>query len=75
MQPGDAHSRAHRKASRVGAVFRHYAHHLVARNEGRFARRQLAFDHVQVGAANAASMDPDQDLVAAGHRWGKVGQL
>jgi hypothetical protein len=38
------------------------AHHLMARNQGRFARCKLAFDHVQIGAADAACMYAHQHL-------------
>ena len=37
--------------------------------------RQLAIDHVEVGAAYAASTDPDPDLPRAGFRIGELGPL
>src|SRR5205814_4099380 len=42
------------------------ADYLVPRNDGRFLRRQLTLDHVQVGPANPTCVDADQDLVCSG---------
>ena len=41
-------------------------HDLMARDHGRFTRRQLALDDVQVGAADTAGGDADEHLIALG---------
>ena len=41
---------------------------LVPRHQRQLGRRQLAVDDVQVGAADAASRDPDQHLARARQR-------
>jgi hypothetical protein len=41
-------------------------------DEGELRIRQLTADHVQVGAADAARLDPDEDLLPPGLRLGEV---
>lgn len=48
---------------------------LVARNDRQRRRRQLAIDHVQVGAAHAAGQHLDAQLAGAGLRLGNVTQV
>jgi len=69
MEPGHADARADFEAMRVDAVLFHHADHLMARNHRRFEHRQFAFDHVQIGAADAAGVDLDQHF--AGPRLGR----
>ena len=71
-QPGDAHARARLETRCVGAVLFHDAHHLVAGHDGRFAGRQFALDHVEVGAAYAAGTDPHQHLAGGRLRFGQI---
>jgi hypothetical protein len=41
-------------------------------DEGKLRLRQLTVDHVQVRAADAARLNPDEDLLPPGLRLGKV---
>ena len=58
MQPGNSHARARRVTRGRGAAALDRAYHLVPRNYRTLARRQFAFDHVQIGAAHATRMHP-----------------
>src|SRR3546814_12117233 len=46
---------------------------LVARYQGQFRLRQLAVDHMQIGAADPAGGDLDQNLLRVRPRLGQVG--
>jgi hypothetical protein len=61
--PGDPHAGAHRQLR--GGAARDFSHDLMARDERLTQRRQLSFDDVQVGAADAAGADPQQNFIAA----------
>src|SRR5258708_3608284 len=54
IQPGNADARAKRVSSGAGAALLDCADSLMARRNRGPARRQLAFDDVQVGTANSA---------------------
>src|SRR5207342_3342072 len=55
------------RAARPGRPGRHHlADDLVARGDTGCTRRQVTFGQVQVGAADAAGPDPDQQLTGAG---------
>ena len=64
-EPGHADARPGREidaiADRLDA-----ADDLVAGNDRQLRIRQFAVDHVQVGAADAAGLDPHADLAAPG---------
>ena len=49
------------------------AHDLVARHERQLGLGQLAVDDVQVGPADAAGLDGDEDLARGRLRVGQVG--
>ena len=61
-QPRDADPLALGEALDSFAQCRHDADRLVPRDDGIAHRRQIAVDHMQVGAADPAGMDPDQHL-------------
>ena len=70
-EPGDADARAgleaHAIAGRLDA-----ADNLMSRHDGQLRVGQLAIDHVQIGATDAAGFDPNANL-ARSRRW--VGPL
>ena len=65
--PGHTDVRAKRQLGR-GTVFNN-SYDLVAGDEGLLARRQFAFNDVQVRAADAASTDAKKDLTGSGRRF------
>jgi hypothetical protein len=67
-QPGDPHALADREPRAARAERLDGAHHLVAGHERQPARRQVALDDVQIGAAHAAGRDPHAHLAGAGPR-------
>ena len=69
-QPRNADARAGGKAGRARTVFRHAADDFVPRNERRFRRGQFAVDHVEIGPADGAGADPQQDLAFARRGYG-----
>ncbi len=75
MQPGNSNARAKREASSAGTELLDHADDLVPWNDGRLARRQFAFDDVQVGAANAAEAHADENLAIRRLRHRDVGEL
>jgi hypothetical protein len=75
MQPGDSDARAEREAASPGAEFLDHADNLVPWNDGRLARRQFTLDDVQVGAANAAVADADENLAISRLRHRDVSEL
>jgi hypothetical protein len=62
VQPGDTHARAERKTPGTLAGFCDDADNLMPGNYRRFARRQFSFDHVKIGATNAASFHMYQNF-------------
>ena len=58
VQPRYAYPRAHLETMRPFAKFRDHANHLMTRNEWRLAGRQLAFDDMQIGAADRTGANP-----------------
>ena len=62
-EPGGARAIAGPEACRVAVAHgRDLAHDLVAGGDAGAVRRQVALGHVQVGAADAAGQDPEQQL-------------
>ena len=68
-QPRDADPRAGREAR---AAANNRPDDLVAGDDGQARRADVAFEEVEVGAADAAGEDGDPDLAGAGHRSGDV---
>jgi hypothetical protein len=71
MEPSDADARAARRAMpgpQRRAARDDASDHLVTRDDRGLARRQLAEDHVQVGPADGARLDRDDELVGRGDR-------
>ena len=62
MEPDDSHALAHFEPPGAQAKFSHRPHNLMAGNDGRLVRRQLAFHHVQVRPADAADFHSHQKL-------------
>ena len=65
VQPGNANAVPDTMAVRAIAQLFHRANHLMSGNHGRFARRQFAFDDVQIGAAHTARADANQNFTVA----------
>ena len=66
-QPGDADPRAGGSEARAsGATAYDRADDLVTGDDSRMARRQVALGDVEVGAADAAGLDTDENLARAG---------
>ncbi len=57
------------------AEFFHYADDLMSWDDGGFARREFAFDDVQIGAANSAHFHAHEDFACGGARIGSVGEV
>src|SRR5260370_23220879 len=74
VQPSNAYSRADWKAPCAGSQRFDQTDDLVPRNYWRFLGNQFPFNHVQVGAADAAVGDANQDLPVGGLRSGIVGE-
>ena len=70
-EPGDAHARAnfkaHAIAGRVDA-----ADNLVSRHDRQFRIGQFAVDDMQIGAADAAGLDPNANLARTRRRVGPL---
>jgi hypothetical protein len=64
-EPGHADVRAERKTADAGTDRSHPADNLVARHDRQLRIRQFAVDQVQIGAANAAGRNLNQDLALA----------
>jgi hypothetical protein len=58
--PGDADARA--DGERGGSTLDHLADDLMAGNDARLQRLEIAFDDVEIGAADAAGEDFEQDF-------------
>ncbi len=67
-QPGYAHALTRRPFP--GGIRLHRADNLVTGNERQGGLIQLAIHDVQIGAADPACADPDQDLAPSGFRPG-----
>jgi hypothetical protein len=74
VQPRYAYPRAHLETMRPFAKLRNHANHLMTRNEWRLAGRQLAFDDMQVGAADRTGANPEQHFASARPRRGRIGE-
>ena len=74
MQPSHSDARAQLEAFGLGAAAGDAANHLMARNDGLLARRQLAFDDVQIGPADAAGVHAYQHFSGAGLGLRRVGE-
>ncbi len=61
--------------SRALAELFDHTHDLMPGNHRGFFLRQLAFDHVKIGAANAAHFHAHEDFALAGPRVGRVGEF
>ena len=72
-QPRDADARASGGKTRAsGAASLDRADYLVAGDDSRMARREVALSYVKVGAANAAGLDTDENLARPGFGVGKL---
>ena len=75
VEPGDSDACAHAQAACAVAELLDNADDLMAGNHGRLSRRQFAFDHVQIGAANAATIDAHQHFAFPRLRNGDIGEF
>jgi hypothetical protein len=75
MEPGNSHARASAKSPGLFATFLNDADNLMPRDHRSFSRRQIAFDYVQISAADAAKMHADQHFALSGLRNGDVSKL
>src|SRR5262245_24568748 len=66
MEPGNAHAVVDLESRHAFSDLRDAPDDLMAGNDGQNLWRQFALDDVQVGAADAADADFDQDLTRAG---------
>jgi len=75
VQPRDAHACS--DGIKLGVFTRSLDNpdHLVAGRNGKFARRELAFDHMQIGTADPASIHANQHLPGTRLRLRKLGEL
>src|SRR5262249_47518315 len=72
-QPGHADALAHREAIHPLALLHHPADDLLAQDQGEFRLSQVAVEHMQVGAADAAGMDAQEELLGAWPGHGQIG--
>jgi hypothetical protein len=72
VKPGDADASTDGKAPRILTLLLDNPHDLVTRNHRRLARRQFAFDYMQIGAAHTASMHTRKHFVVARLRHGRI---
>ena len=75
MQPGDSNARADGESRRSLAELFDDADDLVPGNYWRLARRQFAFNDVQIGAADAAHFHADENFARGGLRHRRVGEF
>jgi hypothetical protein len=68
--PRDSNARSRRQIG--GCAFRHFADNLVPRDDARMKRREIAFDDVEVGAANSASNYLDYNMSWLQFRPGNI---
>jgi hypothetical protein len=66
MQPRYAHPVAHAQRLNLRSRGHDLAHDLVSRNDSREVGWQIALHHVKVRPANAALIDPDENLTFSG---------
>jgi hypothetical protein len=66
LQPSDTDPLPHPQAHYIAAGFVHSPDNLMAGNDGRFVKREIAFDNVNVGAANCANAHFYPDLTSPG---------
>ena len=71
-EPGNADTLSGRQPIYVATSLRDNADYLVSRNNGRLAAGKLAVNHMEVGAANAAGVDLDKNLVRIRFRYGDL---
>ena len=71
VQPWDPDAGAQGVASRVPAAALNHSDDLMSWNYVRSLRRQFALHHVEVGPADAASVDFNEDLSFTGFRHGQ----
>ena len=64
--PGDTNASSDGQIG--GSAFCHFADNLMAGNNARLDGREIAFDDVEIGAANAAGKDFEQDVSGLGLR-------
>jgi hypothetical protein len=74
MQPCNADARAELELASTDAERLDRAHYLVARDHRRFARWQLALNHMQIGAADATIADAHKHFTIGRLRNGDVGK-
>lgn len=67
-EPGNANSITHCKTPLTIAQASHTSDNLVSGNERKLGVRQVAVDHVEIGAANRACPDFDKHLAGTGTR-------
>ena len=65
-EPGHAHASPFLEILDTVAPGRDPADHLVARHQGQLGLGEFAVDHVQIGAADPAGGNPDEQLAGAG---------
>jgi hypothetical protein len=75
VQPGNPDARADGEPPRALAGRFDDADDLVTWNHRGFARREFPFDHVQIGAADAARLHADEHFSFAGPRYGHIGEF
>src|SRR5262249_38265709 len=71
-EPGHANPVAWRKASDIGADRRHPSDDLVPGHDRQLRINELAVNDMQIGAADAASGNLDQDLACARRGYGPL---
>src|SRR5256885_2021379 len=69
-EPGSADAVARLEPSRASAQFGYYAHDFVTGHQGELWFWQLAIEHVQIGPADGADADLNEDLARTG-LWGR----
>jgi hypothetical protein len=66
VEPGYSNARADREpVAPLTELFNH-SDHLMARYDGRLLWRQIALDHVEIGAADTAHLDAHEHVTLAG---------
>jgi hypothetical protein len=73
-EPGNANSITHCKTPVTIAQASHTSDNLVSGNERKLGVRQVAVDHVEIGAANRARRDFDKHLAGTGTRHPPLNQ-
>ena len=74
-QPGHSHPVADGKALHARAQLGHGADNFVPGDERQFGLRELAVNDVQIGTADTAGVDAEQQLTASGRRRRNLGLL